>query len=318
MSLLTLPMIAWGDPEDLTVFTEQGTGTGTLTGGQTDPFGGTDAALIDDTEPGWAVTYYRQGPSHALYGDYAIVEVFVKQGTATESAVWLVDRDASDAARGFAIVVWDGAFTYVSGQYEDTVLDFIAMGNGWYVLRMKSNPLVSGNACALWLWGTSNQSTDTGSTYYYIRNHVLLDAVDNYRQYADPREGYSTTEAPSGVREAWDQGTNYRRTMTVRDVPMVSRTNNTVGVSALVQGPTTSGFYGANEAVGFNCGIEAMLLEGMAMQPLTWVPDMTDATVSETVYLVSPTVGWTPQLQPNGQFTFDLELVTTSAPGAVA
>lgn len=304
MSLATYPLIAWGTPEDISASPWADAGTPIVTGSIADPFGGTSAYTIEDNDgasnEGRRVTF-------TLAGDgVQWVVAFVKAGTATSTEVGLWDATAG-AWRGQALLTWSGGVPTTTAA-TGSVLTPIACGSGWYCQIMgTTSATVSANSNYLYLYPAGAQTADTGTASFYVRNAVLLDYVDNYRRYADKRVGYATVEGGSGVRDAWDQGTNYHRRGTVQYIPATPR-------DAPV---TVSGFLGGNEATGVNCGVEAMLLAGMQMTSMVWVPDRSDCATNQSVYLTSPSAGWEPQQQPNGDFGFEMELVTATDPGAV-
>lgn len=158
------------------------------------------------------------------------------------------------------------------------------------------------------LYATNATASSTGSTIFYVRNAVLLDLPANYRRFARPREGYETAVVPSGSRDSWSYGNEYVRRSGAHWIPAVAR-----------DWPVTvSGFQGANESTGVNCGVQAMLLAGMDMQAMTWVPDRSACSVNQSVYLTAPGRDWEPSQEPNGDFSFEMETVTASAPGAVS
>lgn len=297
-----LPLVAWGDPDDISTYTQ--VGTCTVTGSQADPFGGTGAYLLNDTDAG-AVSY-RYAATAPVSGTTVPVEVFIKQGTSTSVTVRLYDTTAG-AARFWSLITWTAgvpAHSLVNG----TGLAFVDVGSGWYLLRGLSETITSGNSHRLELWATDNSASNTGTVSYYVRNHVLLDYVDDYTRYATKRNGYAMVQSGTGVYDAWDVGTNYRRTGTVRWVPRIARDVPT----------PVSGFVGNNELTCVGCSVQAMVLAGMQMTTMTWVPDRTDCTINQAMYLEAPTWGWSPTHEANGHdLTFPMAMTATTAPATV-
>jgi hypothetical protein len=304
MNLGTYPLVAWGTADDLSTYTQ--VGTGTLTAGQTDPFGGTAAYLLNDTNVGALgdVTYLRTA-STVLHGTEVPVEVFLREGTSPYALVVLWDATAS-VARVSALLVWNSGAPYVT-LGSGTGLSLVAVGGGWYLLRCLSATIVSGNSHQLWLYATSANGAETGTTYFYVRNVALLDTPSAYRRFARPRDGYAAVVSPSGVRDSWSAGDEWVRMARQSWVPATAR-DTPVAVS---------GYAGENELTGVNCGVEAMLRTGWTMGTMRWVPDRADCTTYQDVYLTKPGQGWAPDTEGNGDTAFDLELVTPSAPGLV-
>lgn len=304
MSLATFPLIAWGTPDDINAYTSFGS-VGVTTG-VSDPFGGTSAVTLDDDTAGSTEAKYKTVAG--LLAGSSVVRVFAKQGTATVSDAFLND-ETNATGRGVLRLTWSGGVPTASIPAGNAVaVTPVAVGDGWYFCGMVSSGVVAGASHRLYLYGASSSAASTGTTSWYVRNAVLLDYVDDYRRFADKRPGYAVTESGSGVRDAWDQGTNYVRRGTVQWVPPTARSTPAI----------VSGFTGANESTGVNCGVQAMLLAGMQMTSMVWVPDRSACSVNQSVYLTQPTAGWEPTQQPNGDFAFPLELVSASAPGGVA
>lgn len=301
MILGTYPLIAWGTADDLSTYTN--INTCSVTGGQTDPFGGTSAYLLNDAS-GAEVRYVRTAAT-ALTGTQVPVDVFVKAGTSTFSLFQLYDTTAA-ATRLTMLFVPNGGNPYLTAGVG-TALSLVSVGGGWYLARSLSTTIVSGNSHRLELYPTDNNIASTGTVTYYVRNHVLLDVPSAYRRYARVRGGYETAVTPAGARDSWSYGDEWVRSARQSWVPATAR-DTPVSVS---------GFVGANELTGVNCGVEAMLRTGWDLQTMRWVPDRSACTVYQDVYLTAPGQDWQPQAEGNGDSAFDLELVSASAPGVV-
>lgn len=304
MNLGTYPLVAWGTADDLSTYTQ--VGTIAVTAGQTDPFGGTSAYLLNDTlATGIGDVSYRRTASTVLRGTQVPVEYFIREGTSPYSLVVLYDVTAS-VERLVGLVSWSGGVPSPTTG-GGTALTMVAVGGGWYLARFLSSTIVSGNSHQLRLYATSANGMETGTVYYYVRNHALLDVPATYRRFARPRGGYETAVSPSGTRDSWSYGDEWVRSARQSWVPATAR-DNPVSVS---------GFVGENELTGVNCSVEAMLRAGWDQQTMRWVPSRSACTVYQDVYLTAPGKDWRPDAEGNGDTAFDLELVSASAPGAV-
>lgn len=306
MSLATYPLIAWGDPDDMQVdWTAVGA---VVSSGYTDPFGGAAAYVLQDDD-GAAIEYVKKIVAFSGDGTQWIYGCF-RQNTTDQTALGLfqvVDETAS-VERGGASLTFSGSTLEASIYGSATQVVQVDIGDSWYFVAAEVPSVVAANTNSLRIYPAITSAATTASMRAYMRPIVLLDYIDDYRLYATPRDGYAAVESGSGVRDAWDQGTNYIRSGTAAWVPPLMR-----AAPAIV-----SGYRGPHESTGANCGVEAMLLAGWEMQSLVWVPDRSNCRVSQSAYLTSPTAGWAPSQQPNGDYSIALELVSTSAPGAVA
>lgn len=302
MILGTYPLIAWGTAADISTYTQ--VGTCSVTGGQADPFGGTGAYLLNDSSA--AAVGYRHSAATAITGGAIPVEVFAKAGTSPYVTVRLYDTTAA-AVRCWVMLVWNGGNPYTQA-FNGAALAPVAVGGGYYLIRGLSDAIVSGNSHRLELWATDNNVSTTGTVTYYVRNHVLLDVPSQYRRFARPMGGYETAVTPAGSRDSWSYGDEWVRSARQSWVPATARETPV----------SVSGWGGANELTGVNCGVEAMLRAGWDMQAMRWVPDRATCTTYQDLYLTAPGRDWRPDAEGNGDTAFDLELVTASAPGAVA
>lgn len=162
-------------------------GTPVVTTGQTDPFGGTRAALVNDDD-GAAVEYILNTTTFTGDGTKAIA-VTAKQGTATASDIVVFDNTAP-ATRITVRLTWTAgvpALSVLSG--SGTVYSVTSLGNGWYQVQFIVNSIVAANANRLRLYGASTTAATTGTTYYYeamafdyASQPILLDSgvVDAY------------------------------------------------------------------------------------------------------------------------------------------
>lgn len=299
---LTLPLVAWGSPDDISAYTS--VGTPVVTSGVTDPFGGTGAYTIDDNDG--VASEYKSRAIVPASASTPLLGVFVKAGTATATEFGIFDSTASLQLLTIRLDWSGGVPTASETSVSDAVaLTPVAVGNGWYFCSGYSNaPYVVGNSTSLRLFGALQTASATGSTSYYVRNAVLLSYLDGATTWPEPRKGSAWAEAPSGTEDAWIVGTNWHLAGTVRHVPDTPTDTP----------ETVSGWYGANEATGVNCGVAAMLSAGRDKQALRWVKDRATCTTYVDGYLVEPMRG-RPELEPNWRRTFPIELRSSSVYG---
>lgn len=295
---LTLPLVAWGTADDLSASPYASLNTPTVTSGVTDPFGGTGAYTIDDNDAGNAEARRRD---LALATDGSHVYAFwAKQGTASASDVQLYDNTAG-ATRCQVRLTWSGGVPTTSVVSGSGTIYTVDCGNSWYLVLVLYGSVVAANTNRVYFYGATSTAASTGTTSYYVRNVVLLSYLDGATTWPEPRNGSAWAEAPSGTEDAWIVGTNWHLAGTVRHIPDTPTDSP----------ETVSGWYGANEATGVNCGVAAMLSAGRDKQTLRWVKDRADCATYVDGYLVEPMRG-RPELEPNWRRTFPLELRSSS------
>lgn len=294
---LALPLIAWGTAEAIGSWSNSGTPI--VTTGQTDPFGGTAAVLIEDDDG--AASEAKTASVGAYASTSMILAAMAKAGTAGASVHLLRDTTAA-ASRGGFTFTWSGGVPVVTGLLATTPLGTVALGGGWYLALGVTTGLTSGNVHERRCYGANLSGTSTGSTYWYLRNLVLLDYLDDPMAFTSPRQGQWATSA-SGVPDSWIPGTDYRLKGRVRWVPTTPQSFPVLA----------SGWDGRNEAVGINAGVQAMLTAGRNKQVLTFVPDRSTCTANIDSYLAAP-MREAPTLESTGgpYRTFPLELRNAS------
>lgn len=294
MALTTYPMLAWGSPDDLSAYTT-GSGTPTVTSSVTDPFGGTGAYTIDDNDAGGVENKYK-AVTFTANGTQQLVTC-AKAGTATTSHVGVFDNTAG-AFRAVLALAWSGGVptaTIASG--SGTVHGTVSLGSSWYAILWSADSVVAANTNRIYYYGATSSSATTGTTSYYVRNMVLFDLVDEIVSFPRPREGSAWAQTPSGTEDAWITGTDEVLRCRLHFIPQTPTGTPTV----------KSGWYGANEAAGVNCGVKAMLTAGRTKTSLLWVPSRADCTTYQTAYLAEPMRDGV-DLEPNGARAVGIEL----------
>lgn len=300
---LGLPLIAWGsvDAFDAAPWSVA-SGAITVTGGQTGPFGGANAYLLNGTS---AVAPDRLANTlGAMSGAGFSAALFVKQGTATTTTIGLVDTTAV-VSRLVVDITWTAGVPSVALNTGGGVYGALAVGGSWYLLYLRPSGTVSGNAMRWDIYPNGATAANTGSTYVENRNIVLLDYLDTPIADETPREGSEWVQSYSGVEDAWFNGPDYRLSAKARWIPTTPQSSPVI----------VSGWDGRNEATGVNCGVAAMLRAGRQKATLRFVPDRSACTTYIDSYLVDPLKD-PPTLEANnGPYrTFPLVLRNASTP----
>lgn len=300
------PLMAWGTADDISASPWGNlVGTPTVTGSQTDPFGGTSAYKIDDANAGAnearsrSVGALTSGPVGT--GFTGSIIVCVKGDTAAGFRIFLTDTSAGNTTRISLEGTVSGGVPSVTASTGIAVTPAgVALGGSWYAFLATSTALgmVSGNTHRLELYATASGAANTGATIFYSRPMVLLDYLDNAVAYSVPREGSEQVQAPSGVEDAWTIGTDEMLRCMVRAVPADPRASPAI----------VSGWYGESESSGVNAGVKAMLKAGRDKQVMRFVPDRSSSTTYMDSYLVEP-MGDAPTIDTNpGDRAFPLAL----------
>lgn len=273
---LNLPLIAWGAPDDMTAapYVNQA-GTPTPTAGQADPFGGTAAVLYLDDD---AAQIERRGFNYTnkTTGEVVFVE-FVKQGSATGCG-WII-RDTT--AGGIDLVscqlTWS-TLTLSKTTGNGRMIGVIPVGGGWYAVIFTATGCVSGHLHQYMFACTLISAALTGTTYWYRRNAVLLDAPKDATAWESQREGSDEVRGPDGGGDTWITGWDQRFRGEFDRIPPSFRQSPAI----------VSGWDGLNEFTGIDCGVAAMLAAGRKNTSLIFVPDRSICTVSISSELVLP------------------------------
>jgi len=289
-----LPLIAYGTAEAINAGTWANVLTPTVTAGQTDPFGGTDAYKIDDNDAAGYESRVKVLTALATTSLYWVV--CLKADTATQSRFSVKDNTALISPL-IVFATWSGGvptFSTVGG----TVVGSSALGGGWYAALVTCT-WISGNVPQLELYGAGNTAASTGATIYYLNNLCLLDLLGAPRAFRRPKLGYRAGIAPSGTEDAWSYGDEYALKARLAWAPLTAR-----GTPSVV-----SGWHGENESVSVNVSVSAMLAAGWDKQVLRVALNRSACTTYLDAYLRTPTLGWDPALEGNADYTAEVEVV---------
>lgn len=301
---LNLPLIAYGTVEDISGALWTALGSPTVTTGVSDPFGGTGAVTINDTDSGSAQGRYR-GFTVSVNGTNW-VGFFVQAGTAAQSTVGWYDVTAAAYLARVSLTWSGGVPTAAVYAGSGSVLPPVSLGRGWYFILMSANAVVAANSQRLYVRPAGDTSASTGSATFYWQSAVLLDFPDQPVAWAENREGSARARAPSGAYDSWITGTDYRFRALCPWIPSAPRS-----APAIV-----SGWSGLAPIPGVDCGVAAMLAAGRNATSLRWVPDRSVCTTYIDSELVAPFDPAPPDLGPDGtrRITLELRNITTPYP----
>lgn len=296
MPLATYPLIAWGAAANINGWSSAGTPV--ITTGQTDPFGGTDAYLVNDNDAG--VAEGKTTTVTSVVGSTCLVVVCAKAGTATNSAFQLRDNTAG-AYRIQGNLAWSGGVPTLTCS-TGTAIGTVSLGNSWYA-AVATGTWVTGATAQLEVYGASATASATGTTTWYVRNLVLFGYVDRANSWSRPRDGSEFRQGPSGTEESWVIGPDELFRCHARWIGKAPVNDYTV----------RSGWVGENEMAGLNVGLKAMIEAGWQKNDMLWVPDRSACTTYQTGYLTEPTGQDDVTLEPNGPYrTFPVALRGTA------
>jgi hypothetical protein len=295
MALTTSPLIAWGTADDLSTYTQ--VGTCSVTTGQTDPFGGTTACSLNDTDV--ANTAYRKKTVAFTTSGAQVLLSCAKGGTSTRSLIEIIGA----GNRGGLQMDWSGGVPTFSAINGATLVGSFAMGSSWYAaIWQTASSLVKTDTNEINYEPASTNAAATGTAIFCVRNVVLTDLVDTPVSWSQPKPGYLAAEGPSGTQDSWSYGTNRYMGGNLTNIPP-----NPTASPILM-----SGWYGENEAASVNCGIDTMLRAGWDKQSLVWVPDRTVCSTNQTGYMMAPDPSYRPEPLPNGNRKVPFSLVGSS------
>lgn len=141
-------------------------GTPTLTGGQSDPFGGTAAYLIEDND-GAAVERVLIAVTFTSDGTKPLA-LFIKQGTASSITGFLGLWDSTDTVwRHKLNLSWSaaGVPTVTTGVGAGTIYPVEDWGGGWWRVLFTASGVVAANTNLIFI--LSDLTTFTGSLYVF-------------------------------------------------------------------------------------------------------------------------------------------------------
>jgi hypothetical protein len=300
---LVAPAIVFDSAQDISTWTDFSTACG-VTSSVTDPIGGTGAYTLEDD--GAANFEGRYKAVVLAQNGTVTVYVFAKAGTATGFMVGLRDNTAGTYV-GLSEYTWSGG-SFVTASGSVTTFTPILVGNSWYLFRYRFPSAIAANTNRLILFPCKNDVALTGTTSFYVRNVVLAPVVDVVVRRPGFLFGYEHTVGTSGVADAWVPPKIYRISTDIRHIPDYDENTPSQG----------SGFDGANELAGVNCGWETLIISGCNAGSMLWVPDRTDFTTYKTSVYEGPLDPDEVQLEENNPNyrRFRLSLFNTSAPFA--
>ena len=270
--MLTTPcLIGYGSPDNIagSGYTTFGS-LAAITTGVADPFGGTGAYTLNDTDGANVSARYKSGivPSQAAG---SVNGVFVKAGTSAQSYIRLFDDTATSVDIRLDIA-WSGGVPTITAA-NGSLVGTLAVGSGWY-LPLSTAVLARGNSHSLDL----RPATATGSCSFYVRNVCVFDLFDDAMSWDEDAEGSSYEKGPNGFRDTYRTGLDYLLEGKLRNIPQ----------QVTSYPDLKSGWYGENESVGVNCGVQAMLRAGREGQTLRWAPDRSACSTSQDCTLEGP------------------------------
>ena len=294
------PLIAYGAFEDLSTW--QTVGTPVITTGQADPFGGTDAYLLDDND-GAAAEIVFETFVVATALDQPVA-VFLREGTAAVTDVDFRDQTATTLRHTVRITCATGIVTTVSG--AGVIIQPIALGGGWFLLLFTANSIVAGNTHAVRIHPAGTTASNTGTVTAYVRSVLVMgEALDNANAWTQPREGSRFSQGADGTEDAWIIGDDHKLKGVVRWIPPTFQQNPR----------TASGWDGRAPFAGVDTGWNAFLTDwARDKQTFLWTPDRSVSTLNIDSYLESPMKG-APPLEDD--FTRRLDLMLRSSDGLI-
>jgi len=176
------------NPENFGAWTADSTPS--LTAGQSDPFGGTAAYLIEDNN---AAATEGVHSTVTFTGDATkAFSVFMKAGTSDDSAFGIFDTTAG-AWRHLVKVTWVAGVPTIAtaaGAAGSGALYTPELVDGWYRLSASAVGVVAANTNNFYLRVTQENAVDVGTTYFFGAN--AWNEVSPAR-YAGPSQAAGTT-----------------------------------------------------------------------------------------------------------------------------
>lgn len=143
-----------------------GGGAPTLTAGQSDPFGGTDAFLVEDANTG-DTELLSQPVSFTGDGDKGF-GIFIKEGTLSAGGTQIIQiRDNSTGTNHHIEFTWSGGAPSISSSPNVVVLDTVAYPDGWYHMKLQATGIVAANDNRFRILPASSGAAETGSLFIF-------------------------------------------------------------------------------------------------------------------------------------------------------
>jgi hypothetical protein len=284
------PLVSWGTADTFSTWTAADGGA--ITTGQADPWGGTSAALVS------AAGYVKSATLTWGRSVEADVCVWLKQvGGATQTTVFELYDQSAGVNRVRCDVTWLGAAISSATAVVGTILAPVAVGDGWYLIRLQTSGLVAANTHYLAV-------TSGGATVRIAaRPTVLLGTLDACLPWSQPRAGVARVVAPSGVEDGWTYGTDHFLRGTLRFLNQYASDGE----------DTRSGWFGgAGDVAWAGYGIDRMVADGLAGAELTLAPHRWCAASRRyTAWLAGESAE--PALEGNGSKTVTLTFRSPTA-----
>jgi hypothetical protein len=156
------------DPENFGAWSN--IATPVLTSGQTDPFGGTAAYLIEDNDGA-----LLEGKSQSIPfvgSTIKAMAVYVRQGTSSKFGFGIHDTTAA-TYRLLIDATWSGGVPVlsISGGSGTTTYPVVDAGGGWYRVAAASNIITAANAHTVRIFPVDiSTGASTGTTYFFGAN----------------------------------------------------------------------------------------------------------------------------------------------------
>lgn len=277
------PLILFGAAEDI-AGTWSTSSNIVVTGGVSDPLGGTDAVRIEDQAAG--------GPSESTsipittlvpnVNGEAIINLYLKNnGDGDEVDVNLYNDTDTVTVHTIDVNLTTDPITVTSQGGSGTIFPAIDVGGGWWLIRFSGSSVVSGKNYRLFIY-PAGTSTGVGDIHAYIRSTLVFgQPLDDAVAYGEPRDGSEHVMAPSGSEDAWIVGRDEMLEGTVRWIPTLD----------LGDPHNLTGWDGRREATWLNAGWHSFLEFAQDKNTFVWVPDLSDATDNRTCVLTSPMDG---------------------------
>jgi hypothetical protein len=148
-----------------TDWTAVGGGPGTTTGGQTDPFGGTDGWLLEDTSGGGAQAQYAV-VGHTSDGTKA-ASIYVKEGTAAVNEVAIYDSTAVTYRHNVRITWNSNVPSLSTAAGGGTLYQPIQIGStGWWWIRFTATGVLTANVNRFYIFPAGSTVANTGTGYF--------------------------------------------------------------------------------------------------------------------------------------------------------
>lgn len=151
------------EPENFAAWSASGTPV--LTGGQSDPFGGTDAFLLEDDD-GMQLERIDQAVDFTGDGKKGF-SLFIKQGPNPPSANMPINiRDTTAGAHHQVVISWSNGVPSLASETNASFLEFLIYPDGWYRVLAQTDAITASNSFELRI-APSASSPDTGDVLIF-------------------------------------------------------------------------------------------------------------------------------------------------------